>query len=362
MNIHEAKGRKRMKKTVFGTTPEGKPIHLFTLTNRNGCTILVTNYGATLVALSMPDRKGRMTDVVLGFNTLEEYFRNTFYLGCVVGRYANRIAKGTFRLDGKVYVLAKNNGENHLHGGIKGFNKKVWDARETVTAEGEGLTFTYLSPDGEEGYPGNLSVKVVYLLTHDNAFKIVYYATTDIDTVVNLTHHSYFNLAGEGSGDILSHRMMINADYFTPVDRALIPTGEIQKVHNTPLDFTKPVVIGERIDHPTEQIQLGGGYDHNFILNRNSRDLSLAARVHEPESGRVMEVWTTEPGIQFYSGNFLDGSMTGKAGKAYSKRTGFCLETQHFPNSPNQLKFPSTLLKPGQQFRSTTIYKFLTER
>jgi aldose 1-epimerase len=281
------------------------------------------------------------------------------YLGCTAGRFANRIAKGKFRLNGKEYVLAQNNGENHLHGGIKGFDKKMWKAEDATSSEGEGMAFSYVSPDGEEGYPGTLSVQVVYRWTADNALHIEYRAATDKDTVVNLTNHSYFNLAGEGSGDVLSHEMQIFADRFTPVDGGAIPTGELRSVRGTPLDFTEPHRIGERIEDPYEQMGIGGGYDHNFVLGSATRELALAARVHERASGRVMEVQTTEPGMQFYSGNFLDGSISGKSGRPYTRRTGFCLETQHFPDSPNHPEFPSTVLRPGQEYRSFTVYRFL---
>jgi aldose 1-epimerase len=350
-----------MKKTTFGKNGDGKSVEMITLSNSNGCEASIITYGATLVTLTMPDHQGGLGDVVLGFKTIEEYLRNPFFIGGTIGRYGNRIAGGKFRLNGKEFTLARNNGENHLHGGIKGFHTVVWDAKDNPTAEGEGLTLGYFSAVGEEGYPGNLSVEVTYRLTKDNALHIDYRATTDMDTVVNLTNHSYFNLSGEGSGDILGHRMMINADRFTPVNDSLIPTGEFQPVRDTPLDFTKPAGIGERIDAPHEQMRLGGGYDHNFVLNRKENGLVPAACVLEPVSGRVMEVWTTEPGLQFYSGNFLDGSMSGKKGNPYLRRSGFCLETQHFPDSPNQPKFPSTVLKPGQEYRSTTVYKFLTE-
>jgi len=350
-----------MKKTGFGKTAEGQSVEMVTLSNSNGCEASIITYGATLATLTMPDHQGRFADVVLGFKTLEEYQRNPYYIGSTIGRYGNRISGGKFRLNGKEITLARNNGENNLHGGIKGFNAVVWDARENSTAEGEGLTLGYSSADGEEGFPGNLSTEVTYRLTKDNTLRIDYRATTDMDTVVNLTHHSYFNLAGEGSSSILVHRMMINADRFTPVDGRLIPTGEIQPVRDTPLDFTKPAGIGERIDASHEQIRLGGGYDHNFVLNRKDDGLVPAACVLEPGSGRVLEVWTTEPGMQFYSGNFLDGKMSGKSGKPYTRRSGFCLETQHYPDSPNRPEFPSTVLKPGQEYRSTTVYKFLTE-
>ena len=351
-----------MQKKPFGIAPGGKQIYIYTLDNRNECTATFINYGASLVSLAMPDRNGRFGDVVLGFATLDEYVQNPFFIGNTIGRYGNRIAKGRFRLNGKDYTLPKNNGENHLHGGPKGFFKKVWEEKQSISSNGEGIMFSYLSPDGEEGYPGNLSVDVTFVLTPENALQIDYRATTDQETVLNLTNHSYFNLAGEGSGTILNHKLMINADHFTPVDETLIPTGEIRTVENTPLDFRKATVIGERIEDPYEQMRLGGGYDHNFVLNRKDNSPTLVASVLDPKSGRIMEVWTSEPGMQFYSGNFLDGSMHGKNGKPHERRTAFCLETQHFPDSPNQPKFPSTVLKPGDEYRSTTIYKFLMEQ
>jgi aldose 1-epimerase len=350
-----------MKKTEFGKTAAGESVKMVTLSNPNGCEASIIAYGATLVTLTMPDQKGRFTDVVLGFKTIEEYLKNPFFIGGTIGRYGNRIAGGKFVLNGKEVILARNNGENHLHGGIRGFHTVVWETEENPSAEGEGLKLSYLSRDGEEGYPGNLSTEVTYRLTKDNTLRIDYRAVADMDTVVNLTNHSYFNLAGEGSGDILGHRMMINADRFTPVNGGSIPTGELQPVRETPLDFTKPAGIGGRIDAPHEQIRLGGGYDHNFVLNRKDGGLVPAACVLDPVSGRVMEVWTTEPGLQFYSGNFLDGSMSGKNGSPYSRRSGFCLETQHYPDSPNRPEFPSTVLKAGEEYRSTTEYKFLTE-
>jgi aldose 1-epimerase len=294
---------------------------------------------------------------------VDGYVNNKSYFGAIIGRYGNRIGHAQFTLDGKTYTLAKNNGENTLHGGIKGFNKAVWTAKEIPAKDGQALQLTYLSKDGEEGFPGNLNVRVVYTLTDSNELKIEYSATTDKKTVLNLTNHSYFNLAGPGSGDVLAHRLLIEADKFTPVDSGLIPTGELPDVAGTPFDFRKPTAIGARIDSNDEQIKLGGGYDHNFVLRRKMGDpISLAARVVEPTTGRVLEVWTTEPGVQFYTGNFLDGTARGKGGISYAKRSAFCLETQHFPDSPNQPKFPSTVLKPGERYHTTTIYKFTTEK
>lgn len=337
---------------------DGTPVDLYTLTNDTGVEARIMTYGGIVVSLKVPDRHGDLGDVVLGYDTLEGYLRDNPYFGALIGRYGNRIAKGRFTLDGKVYRLARNNGKNHLHGGIKGFDKVIWKATEARRENGVGLQLTYLSRDGEEGYPGNLSVTVVYTLTHNNELRIDYAATTDKKTIVNLTNHSYFNLAGAGKGNILGHEMMLDADRFTPVDKGLIPTGELREVKGTPMDFTEPTPIGARIDRQDEQLIFGLGYDHNWVLNHKNGTLALAARVFEPTTGRSMEVYTTEPGIQFYSGNFLDGAITGKNGKVYHKRYGFCLETQHFPDSPNKPQFPSTVLNPGQEYRQTTIYKF----
>ena len=354
----EKNAKMTITKEVFGKTGDGTEVYLYTLANANGCEAKITNYGGIVVSLKVPDRTGKPGDVVLGYDTLEEYIGNNPYFGCIVGRYGNRIGKGKFTLNGMEYTLAQNNGENHLHGGITGFDKAVWQAREFESEDGAALELTYLSRDGEEGYPGNLSVTVIYLLTNEDELKIDYIAATDKNTVINLIHHSYFNLAGAGSGDILDHEMMINADRFTPVDSGLIPTGELRSVKGTPMDFTSPTVIGARIDQDYEQLRFGGGYDHNWILNSSDGSLALAARVYDPATGRVMEVLTTEPGIQFYSGNFLDGTNIGKGGKAYNHRNGFCLETQHFPDSPNKPDFPSTVLKPGETYKQTTVYRF----
>lgn len=352
-----------IKKSPFGKTPDGEPVDLYTLKNKNGVEAAITNYGGAVVSLKVPDRDGKLGDVVLGFDSVDGYVNNTSYIGALIGRYGNRIGHAQFMLDGKTYTLAKNNGENTLHGGIKGFNRAVWTAKEIPAKDGQALELTYLSKDGEEGFPGNLHVRVIYTLTDSNALKINYSATTDKDTVVNLTNHSYFNLAGPGSGDILDHVLMIEADKFTPVDSGLIPTGELRDVTGTPFDFRKPTPIGARINSDDEQIKLGGGYDHNFVLRRKPGDpFSLAARAVEPKTGRVMEVWTTEPGVQFYTGNFLDGSLHGKGGVSYTRRSAFCLETQHFPDSPNKPEFPATELKPGQRYHTTTIYKFSTEK
>ncbi|PYV05064.1 MAG: galactose-1-epimerase [Acidobacteria bacterium] len=348
----EAKAR--IQRQPFGKTPDQKVIDLYTLTNAHGVEARITNYGGILVSLKAPDRNGKLADVVLGFDGPEGYLKNnTPYFGAVIGRYGNRIAKGRFSLNGREYRLALNNGENHLHGGIKGFDKVVWGAREVK--RGPALALNYVSKDGEEGYPGNLSVSVVYTLTDNNELKIEYSATADKATILNLTNHTYFNLAGEGS--ILNHEVMINADRFTPVDQGLIPTGELRSVKGTPMDFTQPAAIGARIEQQDEQLLLGKGYDHNFVLNGGGAP-ALAARVYEPVSGRVLEVYTTEPGVQFYTGNFLDGSIKGKGGQVYQRRYGFCLETQHFPDSPNKPDFPSTVLKPGEKYATTTIFKF----
>ena len=343
-------------KAPYGKLPDGRQADLFTLTNSSGMKATLTNYGAITVSLEVPDAAGNLTDVTLGYDTLEEWLGSTSYFGATVGRYANRIAKGKFELDGKTYTLATNNDENHLHGGIKGFDKVLWDA-ETVETDGAvGVTFTYLSKDGEEGYPGNLKVTAAYSLDEQNAFKVAFSATTDKPTVVNLAHHTYWNLAGPAAGDILGHELMFTADKYTPVDAGLIPTGELKDVKGTPMDFTTPTAIGERI------AQVEGGYDHNFVLrNQDSSKVALAARVLEPKSGRIMEIHTDQPGIQFYSGNFLDGTVTGKGGVVYKKHYGFCLETQHYPDSPNKPDFPPVVLRPGETYRHTMIHKFSTK-
>jgi len=353
------------KKAPFGKAPGGEDVDLYTLTNKNGAEVAISTYGGVVVSLKVPDRHGKLGDVVLGFNSVDGYVSDKSYFGAIIGRYGNRIGHAQFTLDGKTYILAKNNGDNTLHGGIKGFNKAVWTAKEIPANDGQALELTYLSKDGEEGFPGNLDVRVVYTLTDANELKIEYFATTDKNTVVNLTNHSYFNLLGVGlgSGDILGHVLMIEADKFTPVDSGLIPTGELRGVTGTPFDFRNPTAIGKRIEADDEQIKLGKGYDHNFVLRRKTGDpISLAARVTEEASGRVLEVWTTEPGVQLYTGNFLDGSAQGKGGVPYAKRMAFCLETQHFPDSPNHPKFPSTELKPDGRYHTTTIYKFSVQK
>jgi aldose 1-epimerase len=346
------------KKQLFGKTADGTEVYLYTLTNKNGMEAGIMNFGGTLVSLKVPDRNSKLADIVLGYDTLAEYVSGGSYFGATVGRYGNRIAHAKFTLDGVEHILAKNDGDNSLHGGTVGFNKVAWTAKEIPTKDGSALQLNYLSKDGEEGYPGNLFVQVVYTLTDNNELQIDYSASTDKDTVLNLTHHSYFNLKGQGDGDILDHRLTLNAGRFTPVDSGLIPTGELRSVKGTSFDFTAPVAIGARINNDDEQLKLGKGYDHNWVLNRKAGDaISLAARVEETTTGRVMEVWTTEPGIQFYTGNFLDGKP-GKGGKPYNFRYALCLETQHFPDSPNHPAFPTTELKPGQHFHSKTIYKF----
>lgn len=343
----------------FGTTPDGKEVYIYTLTNSKGCEVKITNYGGIVVSLTVPDKDGNIGDVVLGYDNLDGYIKNSPYFGALIGRYGNRIGNAKFTLEGKTYTLAANDGKNSLHGGNVGFDKVVWDAKEIKESGAVGLELSYFSKDGEEGYPGNLSCTVKYLWTNKNELKIEYSATTDKTTVVNLTHHSYFNLACKG--DILDHQLMMRADKFTPVDEGLIPTGELRDVKSTPMDFTKLTAIGARINQDTEQLKYGKGYDHNWVLIGGGGSMRMVASVYEPTSGRVMEVYTTEPGLQFYSGNFLDGTITGKGGVVYQHRTGLCLETQHFPDSPNKPDFPSTTLKSGEKYSTETIYKFKTK-
>jgi aldose 1-epimerase len=353
----------------FGTTPQGEAVTLFTLTNSSGIEVRAMSYGGIILSLKVPDRDGVLGDVVLGYDRLAGYLEETPYFGAIIGRYGNRIGEGRFELEGTGYELAVNNGANHLHGGLVGFDKVVWDAEPFQNEKGVGIIFSRTSPDGEEGYPGTLTVQVTYTLTDANGLIFDYLATTDAPTPVNLTQHSYFNLAGQGSGDVLGHRLIINSDRYTPVDEGLIPTGEIATVVGTPFDFRELRELGDGIgeDHP--QLLFGGGYDHNFVLGGGGSGwassvpealsgLTPAVRVVEPTTGRIMEVYTTEPGLQFYSGNFLDGTITGKDGTAYEYRNGFCLETQHFPDSPNQAGFPSTILRPGEEYRSRTVYLF----
>jgi aldose 1-epimerase len=348
----------------FGTTDTDQLVKVYTLANANGVELRAMNYGGIILSLRVPDRDGRFDDIVLGYESLDEYLEESPYFGAIVGRYANRIAGGRFTLNGKTYKLATNNGPNHLHGGTVGFDQRVWDAAPFVDAHGTGITFSYTSPAGEEGYPGTLETTVRYTLTDDNQLIVYYEATATEATPVNLSQHTYFNLAGDGRRDILDHRLMLNANYFTPVDSTLIPTGELHPVAGTPFDFTSLTPIGARIDADDTQVEYGQGYDHNFVLDRSDAgkdSLALAARVVEPQTGRVLTVHTTEPGVQFYTGNFLDGSLTGKDGAVYERRYGFCLETQHFPDSPNQPNFPSTILHPGETYRSRTIFTFSTQ-
>lgn len=350
-----------VKVQPFGAIASGEKTDLYVLTNNRGMTVAITNYGATVVSIKVPDRAGKFADVVLGFDTAKEYEEGTAHIGGTIGRYANRIAHGSFTLAGKTYTLPKNNGENTLHGGMSGFDKKIWTAKEVPSKEGVAVEFTYVSPDGEEGFPGTMTATVLFtLLNAKNELRIDYSASTDKPTVVNLTNHSYFNLAGQGNGDILSQTLQLNASKFTPIDSGLIPTGELRNVKNTPFDFTRPVPIGARINGEDEQLKLGRGYDHNWVLDRKTgfSGIELAAIARDPKSGRELEVLTTEPGIQFYTGNFLDGTAHGKGGKVYEQRFAFCLETQHFPDSPNHAGFPTTTLFPSKPFHSTTILRF----
>lgn len=348
----------QISRKPFGQTPDGKDVYLFSLRNSKGAEALISSYGGIVTSLKVPDRNGQLGDVVLGYDNLADYIRNSPFFGALIGRYGNRIARGKFTLDGVQYTLATNNYPNALHGGNKGFDKVVWEPTILTGPEGASLKLTYLSKDGEEGYPGNLSVTVVYTLTEDNALKIEYTATTDKDTVVNLTQHSYWNLAGRDS--ILDHIVMIPADKFTPVDSTLIPTGELKPVDGTPFDFRTPTAIGARIKQDDEQLKFGNGYDHNWVINKPMGEMGLMARVTEPATGRVMEVFSDQPGLQFYSGNFLDGTITGKGGRVYQFRAAFCMEPQHYPDSPNRPEFPSVVLKPGQVYHNTIIYKFST--
>ena len=342
----------------FGKLPDGTEARLFSLDNGRGLRATVTNYGAIVTSLVVPDRTGHGADVVLGYDSLEGYLRATPYFGAIVGRYANRIGKARFALDGRAYTLAANDHGNSLHGGLKGFDKLLWEAAPFHDSAQAGVRLHLVSPDLDEGYPGRLDVTVTYAVTDSAELRITYQAATDKPTVLNLAHHGYFNLAGPAAGEILGHELTLAADRFTPVDSSLIPTGELRAVAGTPMDFRTPTTIGARIGQDDEQLRFGKGYDHNWVVNGPAGTLRLAARVHEPQSGRVMEVRTTEPGIQFYTGNFLDGTIVGKGGTTYRYRTGFCLETQHFPDSPNHPDFPSTALRPGQEFHSTTVFRF----
>jgi len=351
-----------MKPSTFGVLADGREVHEYTLANSAGMSAKFIDYGATITSLSVPDRDGKMADVVLGYDFLEGYVNGTEYFGAVVGRYGNRIGKGRFELEGKTYQLSVNNGENHLHGGNVGFNKVLWDAEVLQDSNTPSVRFTYVSPDGEEGYPGAVILKVTYTLTEKNELRIEYEGTADKATILNPTQHSYFNLSGDFENTILDHRLMIEADSYTPVDAGLIPTGELAPVENTPLDFRQEHTIGERIEDSFEQLLLGKGYDHNWVLRdyTETGQIYRAAELYELDSGRVMTVYTDQAGIQFYSGNFLDGSALGKGGIVYSHRTGLCLETQVFPDAPNKPDFPSAALNPGQVYRQTTVYQFST--
>jgi aldose 1-epimerase len=350
-------GTPGVMRTESATLVNNKPVEIFTLTNANGVEVKAITYGGIITSWKVPDRKGQVADIVLGHDDPAAYIKNNSpYFGALIGRYGNRIGQARFALDGKTYSLAANDGPNHLHGGKQGFDKVLWEGTPIKERGGVGVAFTRTSPDGEEGYPGTLKTRVTYLLTPKNELVISYEAVTDKPTVVNLTQHSYFNLAGQGSGDILKHELRINADRFTPVDKTLIPTGDLAPVEGTPFDFRKPTAIGARISSEHPQMQFGRGYDHNWVLARAGTDLSLAAEVFEPSSGRTLSVSTTEPGLQFYSGNFLDGTITGKEGRVYRHRYGFCLETQHFPDSPNKPTFPTTTLRPGETYRSRTVF------
>lgn len=342
----------------WGKLPDGTQVRLYTLRNASGVEVKISNYGGIVTEWRAPDRNGKLGDVVLGYDNLEGYLKETPYFGCLVGRYGNRIAKGRFTLDGAAHSLVTNNYPNHLHGGTKGFDKVLWTPNAYFRGDTAYLELTYTSRDMEEGYPGNLSVKAVYSLGPDNALRLDYTATTDKATVVNLTQHSYFNLAGKG--DILGHEVYLNADKFTPVDSTLIPKGELKPVEGTPFDFRKPTAIGARVNQADEQLKFGGGYDHNWVINKPAGQLGLQARVYEPTTGRVLEVLSDQPGLQFYCGNFLDGKITGKGGWVYQHRNGFCMEPQHYPDSPNQSNFPSVVLRPGQTYRNTIIYRLST--
>ncbi|MGR4069173.1 aldose epimerase family protein [Billgrantia sp. C5P2] len=364
--VSDEKAARGIDQAVFGQLPDGRQVDVYRFTNANGIEMRVINYGGIILSLKTPDAQGEFDDIVMGFDSLDDYLSDEYrqanpYFGALIGRYGNRIAGGRFSLDGETHSLATNDGDNHLHGGRQGFDRVLWQAEPFENDEGAGLVLRYTSEDGEEGYPGRLETEVTYTLTDADELVVDYRATTDKATPVNLTQHSYFNLEGEGRGSILDHHLTINADAFTPVDDTLIPTGEIRPVEGTPFDFTQPTPIGERIEQDNEQLMFGKGYDHNFVLAEQAASSSepvLAARVWEPDSGRLLEIATTEPGIQFYSGNFLAGDLTGKRGQAYEHRSGFALETQHYPDSPNQADFPSTILEAGETYRSRTIYRF----
>jgi aldose 1-epimerase len=348
-----------IEKELFGTMPSGEDIYIYNLKNSNGMETKICTYGGSIVSSIVPDKNGKFHDVVLGYDSLEGYLKGDKYFGALIGRFGNRIQYGKFTLNGIEYTLAQNNGENHLHGGLQGFDKVVWGAK-IVENSPNTLELSYFSPDGEEGYPGNLNINVTYVLTEDNAIEIYYTATTDKDTIVNLTNHAYFNLSGHSSGNVLNHKLMINADNFTVNDEFSIPTGEIKKVEDTPMDFRTLTLIGKNINSDYEQILFGNGYDHNWVLNTDGSADFKAAQVVDENTGIVMDVYTTTPGIQFYSGNFLDGSDIGKDSAIYNMRSGLCLETQYFPNSINCTNFKSPILKVGQEYKHKTIYKFST--
>jgi aldose 1-epimerase len=345
-------------KETFGRTSDTAEVDLYTLRNAHGLEARITNYGGILVSLMVPDRNGRMSDVVLGFDTLDGYLNEHPCFGALIGRYANRIAEGRVTLEGRTYQLTRNNGENHLHGGLRGFDKVLWTAAERESMDGQALNLSHVSRDGEEGYPGTLTVEVTYILTNDNELKIDYSAATDRATVINLTHHSYFNLRDGGRNDILEHELWIDADYFLPIDQWSIPTGEIKSVKDTPFDFTKLSPIGAHIGQEDLQLAYGNGYNHNWVLNKPGRSTAPAAVVYDSTSGRIMEVATTEPGLQFFSGNFPDDKYGGKLGRRYPSRSGLCLEAQHYPDSPHHAGFPSTVLRPGETYLQSTTYRF----
>jgi aldose 1-epimerase len=358
----EAANGMHVKKAPFGKTAKGEPVSIYTLTNKNGLEAGIITYGGTIVSLKTPDRSGKLANIVLGFDTVDPYIAGVPFYGAIIGRYGNRIAEGKFVLDGKTYQLAKNDGPNNLHGGVKGFDKVLWQAKPFEDKNGPGLKMTYISADGEEGFPGKLSVHVTYQLHNDNALSIAYEATTTKPTPVNLTNHSYFNLTGDPENTILDHRLKLNAGRFTPVSSVLIPTGELKEVTGTPFDFRAPTAVGARIGADDEQLKFGRGYDHNWVLDKpKAGEMTVAAVLTEATSGRTMEVRTTEPGVQFYSGNFMDGKPAGR-GTVYKHRTGLCLETQHYPDSPNQPAFPSTILRPGHTYKTQTVFVFGVEK
>jgi aldose 1-epimerase len=357
----QAQTKASVTSASFGKLADSTDVSLFTLTNAQGMTMKVMNYGGTITSLTAPDKDGTFEDVVLGYDSLAGYLKNSPYFGALIGRYGNRIGKGKFSLEGKNYQLPLNNDVNSLHGGANGFDKRFWNIEEYPVDNGAAIKLTYTSKDMEEGYPGNLNAQVIYHLTDNNELKLFYEATTDKTTVINLTQHTYFNLSGNTKSDILQHELFLDADQFVPVDKTLIPTGELKAVSETPFDFKTPTAIGSRIDKKDQQLEFGLGYDHCWVLNTKGDTSKVAATLHDPTSGRVMSVYSSEPGIQFYSGNFLNGSITGKLGIVYQQRYGVCLETEHFPDSPNKKNFPSVVLKPGETYRTQTIYSFSTK-